>query len=157
VYAHLSIKVGQANWIYARCLLTQDESVIAESTGSVYADMNVYQSSLVTRALLLRVHGVLLRMNSRLSGGYRLCVVSMVFSCFPILNRNHLLRSTPAAKTLHTILASEAFTTHFGPPHPHPQGDRQSVFGHEDELKVAPKGVDKNHKYVVEYRSNHGG
>ncbi|KAG2745232.1 hypothetical protein P692DRAFT_20742073, partial [Suillus brevipes Sb2] len=26
------------------------------------------------------------------------------------------------------------------PPRPHPHGDRQSVFGHEDELKVAPKG-----------------
>ncbi|KAG2033376.1 hypothetical protein BDR03DRAFT_1014335 [Suillus americanus] len=63
--------------------------------------------------------------------------------------RNHLLRSTPAAKTLHTILSSEAFTTHFGPPHPHPRGDRQSVFGHEDELKVAPKGVDKNHKDIA--------
>jgi uncharacterized protein (TIGR02453 family) len=63
--------------------------------------------------------------------------------------RNHLLRSTPAAKTLHTILASEAFTSHFGPPRPHPDGDRQSVFGHEDELKVAPKGVDKNHKDIA--------
>ncbi|KAG2357863.1 hypothetical protein BDR07DRAFT_1463301 [Suillus spraguei] len=63
--------------------------------------------------------------------------------------RNHLLRSTPAAKTLHTILTSKVFTTHFGPPRPHPHGDRQSVFGHEDELKVAPKGVDKNHKDIA--------
>jgi uncharacterized protein (TIGR02453 family) len=63
--------------------------------------------------------------------------------------RNHLLRSTPAAKTLHVILSSEAFTTHFGPPRPHSHGDRQSVFGHEDELKVAPKGVDKNHKDIA--------
>ncbi|KAG2339984.1 hypothetical protein BDR05DRAFT_938291 [Suillus weaverae] len=63
--------------------------------------------------------------------------------------RNHLLHSTPAAKTLHTILASKAFTTHFGPPRPHPHGDRQNVFGHEDELKVAPKGVDKNHKDIA--------
>ncbi|KAG1752321.1 uncharacterized protein EDB91DRAFT_1101905 [Suillus paluster] len=63
--------------------------------------------------------------------------------------RNHLLRSTPAAKTLHTILSSKAFTTHFGPPRPHPRGERQSVFGHEDQLKVAPKGVDKNHKDIA--------
>ncbi|KAG1877202.1 hypothetical protein F4604DRAFT_1621510 [Suillus subluteus] len=63
--------------------------------------------------------------------------------------RNHLLHSTPAAKSLHTILSSKAFTTHFGPPRPHPHGDRQSVFGHEDELKVAPKGVDKNHKDIA--------
>jgi len=60
-----------------------------------------------------------------------------------------LLRLTPAAKTLHTILSSKPFTSHFGPPHPHPLGERQSVFGHEDELKVAPKGVDKNHKCVI--------
>ncbi|KAG2111737.1 hypothetical protein DEU56DRAFT_935866 [Suillus clintonianus] len=63
--------------------------------------------------------------------------------------RNHLLHSTPVAKTLHTILSSETFTTHFGPPHPHPHGERQSVFGHEDQLKVAPKGVDKNHKDIA--------
>jgi len=63
--------------------------------------------------------------------------------------RNHLLHSTPAAKALHTIISSKAFTTHFGPPRPHPRGERQSVFGHEDELKVAPKGVDKNHKDIA--------
>ncbi|KAG0696734.1 hypothetical protein DFH29DRAFT_949896 [Suillus ampliporus] len=63
--------------------------------------------------------------------------------------RNHVLRSTPAAKTLHTILSSKAFTAHFGPPRPHPRGERQSVFGREDELKVAPKGVDKNHKDIA--------
>ena len=28
-------------------------------------------------------------------------------------------------------------------------GKRQNIFGMEDELKVAPKGVDKNHKYVT--------
>jgi hypothetical protein len=109
------------------------------------------------RALLLQAHGVLLRTNSRLSGAFRLRFVSMIFSYLPSPNRNHLLRSTPASKTLHVILSSEAFTTHFGPPRPHSHGDRQSVFGHEDELKVAPKGVDKNHKYVVEYHSSHEG
>lgn len=88
----------------------------------------------------------------------QVCLVSTFFLCFfsyfLLPNRNHLLRSTPAAETLHTIIASKAFTTHFGAPSPHPNGDRQSVFGHEDELKVAPKGVDKNHK-CVEYHSSH--
>ncbi|KAG1769176.1 FAD binding domain-containing protein [Suillus occidentalis] len=76
----------------------------SESTGSVYADMNVDWSSLVTGASSLQVHGVLLGTNLRLS----------------------------------------AFTTHFGPsrshPPPHP---------HEDELKVAPKGVHKNHNSLM--------
>ncbi|KAG1764070.1 hypothetical protein EV702DRAFT_1155018 [Suillus placidus] len=54
---------------------------------------------------------------------------------------NHPLRSTLATKTLHTILASKAFTTHFGPPRPHLHGDH--------ELKVAPKGVHKNHKDIA--------
>lgn len=37
---------------------------------------------------------------------------------------------------------------HFGEPRPHPKGERQNVFGAEDELKTAPKGVAKNHKYA---------
>ncbi|KAG2052909.1 hypothetical protein BDR06DRAFT_1009044 [Suillus hirtellus] len=105
VYAPLSMRVGQADWIYAR-FKPGDESVIA-------------------------------------AGAW--CPGKNELSTL----RNHLLRSTPAAKTLHTILASKAFTTHFGAPSPHPNGDRQSVFGHEDELKVAPKGVDKNHKDIA--------
>ena len=35
------------------------------------------------------------------------------------------------------------------PAKPHPKGTRQNIFGGEDELKVAPKGVDKTHKYVT--------
>ncbi|KAG1866141.1 hypothetical protein F4604DRAFT_1928152 [Suillus subluteus] len=50
--------------------------------------------------------------------------------------RNHLLCSTPAAKTLRTILSSETFTTHFGPPHPHPHGEHQNR-------------ADKNHKDIA--------
>lgn len=38
---------------------------------------------------------------------------------------------------------------HFGEPRPHPKGKRQNVFGGEDELKTAPKGVDKHHKSVL--------
>ncbi|KIK43734.1 hypothetical protein CY34DRAFT_11511 [Suillus luteus UH-Slu-Lm8-n1] len=119
VYAPLSIKVGQTDWIFAHCLLTQDESVIAEST------VKPGDESVIAAGAWCPAKNELATL------------------------RNHLLQSTPAAKTLHTILASEAFTIHFGPPRPHPQGDRQSVFGHEDELKVAPKGVDKNHKDIA--------
>jgi len=36
----------------------------------------------------------------------------------------------------------------FGEAKPHPKGKRQNVFGHEDTLKVAPKGVDKTHKDI---------
>lgn len=41
----------------------------------------------------------------------------------------------------------------FGPAKPHKDGKninskRQNVFGHEDALKVAPKGVDKDHKDI---------
>lgn len=36
----------------------------------------------------------------------------------------------------------------FGPAKPHAKGERQNVFGHEDALKVAPKGVDKGHKDI---------
>lgn len=42
---------------------------------------------------------------------------------------------------------------HFGEPRPHPKGIRQNVFGGDDELKTAPKGVDKNHKYASSFFS----
>ncbi|KAG9018031.1 hypothetical protein FRB90_012590 [Tulasnella sp. 427] len=59
--------------------------------------------------------------------------------------RSHILRdSTP----LRNVLSDKAFVKFFGQPKKHPKGERQSVFGHEDELKVAPKGVDKNHKDI---------
>jgi len=36
----------------------------------------------------------------------------------------------------------------FGPAKPDKNGKRQNVFGHDDALKVAPKGVDKTHKDI---------
>ncbi|KAG2006765.1 hypothetical protein CC2G_014511 [Coprinopsis cinerea AmutBmut pab1-1] len=47
------------------------------------------------------------------------------------------------------IISAPRFVELFGKPEPHPKGGRQSIFGHEDELKVAPKGVDKNHKDIA--------
>ncbi|ORX41119.1 hypothetical protein BD324DRAFT_613287 [Kockovaella imperatae] len=46
------------------------------------------------------------------------------------------------------VISAPEFVEHFGPPKPHPKGKRQNVFGHDDALKVAPKGVDKSHKDI---------
>jgi len=56
--------------------------------------------------------------------------------------RNNIQRSSAR---LRQIISSTEFTRLFGEARPHPQGLRRNVFGGEDELKVAPKGVDKNH------------
>ena len=50
---------------------------------------------------------------------------------------------------LRQIISSTEFTELFGEAKPHPQGQRRNVFGGEDELKVAPKGVDKHHPFVL--------
>ncbi|KAF8073594.1 hypothetical protein FPV67DRAFT_1737506 [Lyophyllum atratum] len=49
---------------------------------------------------------------------------------------------------LRRVLTAPAFVSYFGKPRPSADGSRQSVFGMEDELKVAPKGVDKSHKDI---------
>ncbi|EGN93359.1 hypothetical protein SERLA73DRAFT_64115 [Serpula lacrymans var. lacrymans S7.3] len=59
--------------------------------------------------------------------------------------RNHILHSSAR---LREILAEPAFVELFGKASPLPNGGRQSIFGMEDELKVAPKGIDKNHKDI---------
>ncbi|GJE93436.1 CDC45 and DUF2461 domain-containing protein [Phanerochaete sordida] len=59
--------------------------------------------------------------------------------------RNNLLRSS---RRLREIIADETFVGLFGAPAPHPQGARQNIFGMDDELKVAPKGIDKTHKDI---------
>ena len=50
------------------------------------------------------------------------------------------------AQPLRDVLENKDFVKLFGPAKKHPQGKRQGVFGRDDELKVAPKGIDKNHK-----------
>ncbi|KAL9709117.1 hypothetical protein Ac2012v2_007469 [Leucoagaricus gongylophorus] len=49
---------------------------------------------------------------------------------------------------LRQSISSPEFQHLFGQPSPHPQGKRQSIFGMHDQLKSAPKGVDKNHKDI---------
>ncbi|KAI8989033.1 hypothetical protein BD414DRAFT_485771 [Trametes punicea] len=59
--------------------------------------------------------------------------------------RNNLLRSS---RRLRRIISAPEFEALFGPARPHPKGARQNIFGFEDELKVAPKGIDKTHKDI---------
>ncbi|KAF9227415.1 hypothetical protein BS17DRAFT_775443 [Gyrodon lividus] len=59
--------------------------------------------------------------------------------------RNHISYSSDR---LREIISGPEFVSHFGEPRPHPKGKRQNVFGAEDELKTAPKGVEKNHKDI---------
>jgi hypothetical protein len=50
---------------------------------------------------------------------------------------------------LKAILAAPAFTAHFGAPHPSATGERQSIFGRDDELKNAPKNVARDHPEIA--------
>jgi uncharacterized protein (TIGR02453 family) len=45
-------------------------------------------------------------------------------------------------------ISKPEFVKLFGPPKADKSGKRQNVFGHDDALKVAPKGVDKEHKDI---------
>ncbi|KAI0719799.1 hypothetical protein C8T65DRAFT_635198 [Cerioporus squamosus] len=59
--------------------------------------------------------------------------------------RNNIKRSS---RRLRQVISTPDFEALFGPARPHPKGERQNIFGMEDELKVAPKGVDKTHKDI---------
>ncbi|KIK78329.1 hypothetical protein PAXRUDRAFT_834605 [Paxillus rubicundulus Ve08.2h10] len=59
--------------------------------------------------------------------------------------RNHISHSSDR---LREIISGPEFVSYFGEPRPHPKGKRQNVFGADDELKTAPKGIDKNHKDI---------
>lgn len=57
---------------------------------------------------------------------------------------------------LRKVISAPEFVEMFGEPNPHSKGERQNIFGHLDTLKVAPKGVDKNHKWEAELLSRLG-
>jgi hypothetical protein len=59
--------------------------------------------------------------------------------------RHHLL-TTP--EKFRDVIGSDNFVEMFGKASPGKKGERRNVFGHDDALKVAPKGVDKNHKDI---------
>lgn len=57
--------------------------------------------------------------------------------------RDRLL-SPGGTSALRSAISSPAFVKVFGQPKAI-KGKRQSIFGRDDELKVAPKGIDKSH------------
>ncbi|KAL5514654.1 hypothetical protein ACEPAG_1970 [Sanghuangporus baumii] len=59
--------------------------------------------------------------------------------------RNNLLRSS---RRFRQTISDPAFVEVFGEPIPTSKGGRRNIFGRDDELKTAPKGVDKNHKDI---------
>ncbi|KAL5478493.1 hypothetical protein ACEPAI_2677 [Sanghuangporus weigelae] len=59
--------------------------------------------------------------------------------------RNNLLRSS---RRLRQTISDPAFVEVFGEPIPTSKGGRRNIFGRDDELKTAPKGVDKNHRDI---------
>ncbi|KAG8802227.1 hypothetical protein FRC17_006457, partial [Serendipita sp. 399] len=62
--------------------------------------------------------------------------------------RSHLKRN---AAPLRNLISEPTFESLFGPAK-WTQGKRQSIFGREDQLKVAPKGVAKDHPFAVAHR-----
>ena len=49
---------------------------------------------------------------------------------------------------LRQVISEPEFVQWFGAAERPPDGERSNIFGMEDELKVAPKGIDKNHKCI---------
>jgi len=49
---------------------------------------------------------------------------------------------------LRQIINAPLFVENFGPPKPLSKKGRQNIFGRDDELKTAPKGVNKDHKDI---------
>jgi Conserved hypothetical protein (DUF2461) len=57
--------------------------------------------------------------------------------------RSHIQRDP---SRLRRTINAPLFVKNFGPAKPLSKGRRQNIFGRDDELKTAPKGVDKDHK-----------
>lgn len=60
------------------------------------------------------------------------------------IRQNILLDPAP----FRAAIGAPAFVKLFGKAEPGKKGKAQNIFGHSDELKVAPKGVDKTHKDI---------
>ncbi|EJD41562.1 hypothetical protein AURDEDRAFT_90263 [Auricularia subglabra TFB-10046 SS5] len=61
------------------------------------------------------------------------------------LIRRHIVHDPQAFRNL---ISAPDFVALFGAPEAHADGERQNVFGVEDQLKTAPKGYDKNHPAI---------
>jgi len=62
---------------------------------------------------------------------------------FSLLYRANIQRNP---RRLRRVISAPNFVKYFGKPEPNPHGGHQNIFGMDDELKTAPKGVDKDHK-----------
>jgi hypothetical protein len=60
--------------------------------------------------------------------------------------RSHIQRNS---SRIRRIINAPRFVKNFGPVKPLSKKGRQNIFGRDDELKTAPKGIDKDHKWVV--------
>ena len=61
-------------------------------------------------------------------------------------NFRHSIKANPAP--LRELITDPIFESLFGKAKAE-KGKRSNIFGHEDELKTAPKGVEKTHPYVL--------
>ncbi|KAI0252866.1 hypothetical protein BJV78DRAFT_1199596 [Lactifluus subvellereus] len=59
--------------------------------------------------------------------------------------RSHIQRNP---SRLRRTINAPRFVENFGPAKPLSKGRRQNIFGRDDELKTAPKGIDKDHKDI---------
>lgn len=60
--------------------------------------------------------------------------------------RNNIIHSS---KRLRRIISAPEFVRYFGAAKPQSQDGRNNIFGRDDELKMAPKGVAKDHPCVI--------
>jgi Conserved hypothetical protein (DUF2461) len=96
------------------------------------------------------VYGVLVRTTWRISGT-RITLPLVLYTSLstylaPCTHRTNLQRNP---RRLRRVISAPDFEKYFGKAERHPKGLRRNIFGHEDELKVAPKGVAKDHKCVT--------
>ncbi|KAG6899659.1 hypothetical protein C0993_008235 [Termitomyces sp. T159_Od127] len=63
-----------------------------------------------------------------------------------LMNIRTNIQRRAGADRLREVISAPEFVAYFGEPQPSHDSSRQSIFGREDELKVAPKGIDKNHR-----------
>ncbi|KAH0586702.1 hypothetical protein H2248_007918 [Termitomyces sp. 'cryptogamus'] len=63
-----------------------------------------------------------------------------------LMNIRINIQRRAGADRLREVISAPEFVAYFGEPCPSKDGSRQNIFGREDELKVAPKGIDKNHR-----------
>jgi len=67
------------------------------------------------------------------------------YSSKRVESRNHILRDP---RRLRAVISATEFVSLFGDAKPHAKGKLQNIFGHEDELKNAPKGIAKDHRDI---------